>query len=148
MRKQIFKSRILPKNERMILFLLVCDVFSFGFLKNPRPGKKRFEIIWPLVQSLSFQRATLKILTEPGLPISAPLKQRAKVTANNVIPSRAQKCDEAPMPVLPPSRSMYEHHLTVQCCHIIFWESILKGGFIRNNILLPLIIKKWNKNSI
>ena len=30
---------ILPKNKRMNLFLLVCDVFSFVFLENPRPEK-------------------------------------------------------------------------------------------------------------
>ena len=30
-------------------FLLVCDVFFVVFWKNPRPGKKRFEIIWPLL---------------------------------------------------------------------------------------------------
>ena len=29
-------------------FLLVCDVFLFVCWKTPRPGKKRFEIIWPL----------------------------------------------------------------------------------------------------
>ena len=33
-------------------FLLVWDVFSFVFWENPRPGKKRFEIIWPLVIQL------------------------------------------------------------------------------------------------
>ena len=37
-----------PKNERMNSFLLVCDVFSFVFWKNPRQEKNRFEIIWPL----------------------------------------------------------------------------------------------------
>ena len=36
------------KNERMNSFLLVCDVFSFVFWKNPRPETNRFEIIWPL----------------------------------------------------------------------------------------------------
>ena len=37
--KKIVRPRILQKNERMNWFLLVCDVFSFGFLKNPRPEK-------------------------------------------------------------------------------------------------------------
>ena len=46
---QIVKPRILQKNEQMNLFLLKCDVFSFVFLKNPRLEKKRFEIIWPLL---------------------------------------------------------------------------------------------------
>ena len=36
------------KNQTKNRFLLVCDVFSFVFWKNPRPDKKRFEIIWPL----------------------------------------------------------------------------------------------------
>ena len=49
--KKIVKPRILQKNERMNSFLLVCDVFSFGFLKNPRQEKKLFEIIWPLSTS-------------------------------------------------------------------------------------------------
>ena len=39
-RKKIFKPRILPKNERMNSFLLVCDVSLFGFWKNPRLEKK------------------------------------------------------------------------------------------------------------
>ena len=43
--KKIVKPRILQKNERMNSFLLVCDVFSFAFWKNPWPRKKRFEII-------------------------------------------------------------------------------------------------------
>ena len=43
--KKIVKPRILPKNERMNSFLLVCDVFSFVFWENPRPEKKCFEII-------------------------------------------------------------------------------------------------------
>ena len=47
--KETVKPRILPKNERMNSFLLVCDVFSFVFWENPRPGKKRFEIIGPLL---------------------------------------------------------------------------------------------------
>ena len=38
--KKIVKPRILPKNERMNSFLLVCDVFSFVFWKNPRSAKK------------------------------------------------------------------------------------------------------------
>ena len=46
--KKIVKPRILPKNEQMNSFLLVCDMFSFVFWENPRPEKKRFEIIWPL----------------------------------------------------------------------------------------------------
>ena len=33
------KPRILPKNEQMNSFLLVCDVFSFVFWENPRPQK-------------------------------------------------------------------------------------------------------------
>ena len=33
--KKIVKPRILPKNERLNSFLLVCDVFSFVFWKNP-----------------------------------------------------------------------------------------------------------------
>ena len=37
--KKIVKPRILPKNERMNSFLLVCDVFSFVFWENPRPEK-------------------------------------------------------------------------------------------------------------
>ena len=37
--KKIVKPRILPKNERMNSFLLVCDVFSFVFWKNPRTEK-------------------------------------------------------------------------------------------------------------
>ena len=54
--KKNVKPRILPKNERMNSFLLVCDVFSFVFLKNPRPEKKLFEIIWPL--TLAFEGIT------------------------------------------------------------------------------------------
>ena len=46
--KKIVKPRILLKNEQMNSFLLVCDVFSFVFCKNPWLEKKRFEIIWPL----------------------------------------------------------------------------------------------------
>ena len=46
--KKNVKPRILQKTERMNSLLLVCDVFSFVFLKNPQPEKKRFEIIWPL----------------------------------------------------------------------------------------------------
>ena len=49
--KKIVRPRILPKNERMNSFLLVYDVFSFVFLKNPRPEKKLFKIIWPLALS-------------------------------------------------------------------------------------------------
>ena len=37
--KKIVKPRILPKNEQMNSFLLVCDVFSFIFWENPRPEK-------------------------------------------------------------------------------------------------------------
>ena len=37
--KKIVKPRILPKNERMNSFLLVCDVFLFVFWENPRPEK-------------------------------------------------------------------------------------------------------------
>ena len=37
--KKIVKPRILPKNERMNSFLLVCDVFSFVFWENPWPEK-------------------------------------------------------------------------------------------------------------
>ena len=37
--KKIVKPRILPKNERMNSFLLLCDVFSFVFWENPRPEK-------------------------------------------------------------------------------------------------------------
>ena len=37
--KKFVKPRILPKNERMNSFLIVCDVFSFVFWKNPRPEK-------------------------------------------------------------------------------------------------------------
>ena len=37
--KKIVKARILPKNEQMNSFLLVCDVFSFVFWENPRPEK-------------------------------------------------------------------------------------------------------------
>ena len=36
------------KTNEWIHFLLVCNVFSFVFWKNPWPEKKRFEIIWPL----------------------------------------------------------------------------------------------------
>ena len=36
----------------MNLFLLVWDMFSFVFWENPRPEKKRFEIIWPLLFGL------------------------------------------------------------------------------------------------
>ena len=32
-------------------FLLVCDVFLFVFWKNPRPEKKRIEIIWSLLKT-------------------------------------------------------------------------------------------------
>ena len=35
--KRFFLARILPKNERMNSFKLVCDVFSFVFWENPRP---------------------------------------------------------------------------------------------------------------
>ena len=38
--KQTVKPRILPKNEWINSFLLVCDLFSFIFLENPRPIKK------------------------------------------------------------------------------------------------------------
>ena len=48
--KKIAKPRILPKNERMNSFLLVCDMFSFVFWENPRPEKNRFEIIGPLIK--------------------------------------------------------------------------------------------------
>ena len=41
-RKQIVKSRILPKNEGKNSFLLVCNVFLFVFWKNPRPEKQTF----------------------------------------------------------------------------------------------------------
>ena len=37
--KKIVKPRILPKNERMNSFLLVCDMFSFVFWENPQPEK-------------------------------------------------------------------------------------------------------------
>ena len=37
--KKNFKTRILPKNERINSFLLVCDVFSFVFWENPRQEK-------------------------------------------------------------------------------------------------------------
>ena len=50
-RKQIVKPWILPKNEWMNSFLLVCEVFSFVFRENPKPEKKCFEIIWPLTQT-------------------------------------------------------------------------------------------------
>ena len=49
--KQIVKLRILPKNEQMNSFLLVCNVFSFVFLEESSSRKKRFEIIWPLKPS-------------------------------------------------------------------------------------------------
>ena len=47
-RKQIVKPWILPKNERMNLFLLLCDVFSFVFWMKLKTPKKPFEINWPL----------------------------------------------------------------------------------------------------
>ena len=75
------------------------NLFSFIFLEEIDDTKKTFpnELTFSTVFVIS--KGHLKNLdTEPGLPILAPLKQRAKVTANNVIPSRAQKCDEAPMP--------------------------------------------------
>ena len=47
-RKQTAKPRILPKNERINSFLLLCDVFSFVFWENPRLDWFAFEINWPL----------------------------------------------------------------------------------------------------
>ena len=44
-RKQVVKPRILPKNEQMNSFLLVCDVFLFVFLKKLRTPQRHFEII-------------------------------------------------------------------------------------------------------
>ena len=43
-RKQTVNPRILPKNERMNSFLLLCDVFSFVFWENPRLDWFAFEI--------------------------------------------------------------------------------------------------------
>ena len=51
--KKIVRPRILPKNERMKSFLLVCDVFSFVFGENPRPEKN--------VSKLSDLYASIKI---------------------------------------------------------------------------------------
>ena len=47
-RKQTVNPRILPKNEQMNSFLLLCDVFSFVFWENPRLDWFAFEINWPL----------------------------------------------------------------------------------------------------
>ena len=46
--KQIVKPWILPKNERMNSFLLLCDVFSFIFWKKLKSTKRHFEINRPL----------------------------------------------------------------------------------------------------
>ena len=56
--KKIVKPRILPKNERMNSFLLVCDVFSFVFWENPWPEKNvsRFTDLYYLHQFQSINR--------------------------------------------------------------------------------------------
>ena len=46
--KKIVKPRILPKNEQMNSFLLVCDMFLFVFWENPWLDWFAFEINWPL----------------------------------------------------------------------------------------------------
>ena len=46
--KQIVKPWILPKNEPMNLFLLLCNLFLFVFLEETEDAKKPFEIYWPL----------------------------------------------------------------------------------------------------
>ena len=46
--KQIVKPWILPKNNGMNSFLLLCDVFSFVFRKKLKTPKKPFKITWPL----------------------------------------------------------------------------------------------------
>ena len=45
------KPWILPKNEQMNSFLLLCYLFSFVFWENPWLDKFAFEIIWPLTLS-------------------------------------------------------------------------------------------------
>ena len=51
--KKIVRLRILPKNEQMNLFLLVCDMFSFVFWENPRPEKRLTDL-----QCLQFSQKT------------------------------------------------------------------------------------------
>ena len=62
--KQIVKPWILPKNERMVLFLLLCDVLLFVFWKILKTTKRHFEIIWPLKSaSWTYWPAGLQFLT-------------------------------------------------------------------------------------
>ena len=43
-------------------FLLLCDVFSFVFLKKLKPPKRHFEINWPLNRPLIFQKHECSII--------------------------------------------------------------------------------------
>ena len=59
--------RFPPKNERINLFLLVCDVFPFVFWRKSTTQKNLFEINWPLTFERFFQECSNTLLAKHSI---------------------------------------------------------------------------------
>ena len=88
-RKQIVKQQILPKNEQMNSFLLLCEVFSFVFWKKLKTPKQHFEIIWPLARMGTILiKPNITTLFDPCQTFWWRVYENAHFSPKNLIPNR------------------------------------------------------------